>query len=56
MNHIIGEEERKEEIINLMMNVKKMRKIRHNIFTNRRTEGAFENVITRHLMDDETKF
>ena len=26
------------------------------MFLTRLTEGAFENLITRHLIDDETKF
>lgn len=53
--HIIEEEERDEEIIRLMISNKKKKKT-HGMFTARRTEGAFENLITRHLIDDETKF
>lgn len=53
--YIIKEEERDEEIISLTMTKKKKKKT-HDIFTTRRTEGAFKNLITRHLIDDEVKF
>lgn len=55
ISHVIDEEEREEEIINLMIKVKK-RKVRHDIFTHRRTEGLSKNLISQHLIDDETKF
>lgn len=53
--HIIEEEKHDEEIFSLMM-MKKNKKKTHAIFTTRCTDGDFENLITRHLIDDEVKF
>jgi len=54
--HILEEEERDEQIIDLLFTKKNKRKKVHNMFTERRNEGTFENLVMKHLIDDECKF
>lgn len=44
-----------EEDTLIMMKTNKQKKV-HNMFQNRVREGAFNNLIKRHLIDDDTKF
>lgn len=46
-------DEEEEEL--LLLN-KKTRESRHSIFANRNTEGVYEVLINRHLVDNDTKF
>lgn len=56
IRHIIEEEERDEQIISLLFIKNNKRKKVHDMFVARREEGAFQNLISKHLIDDETKF
>ncbi|XP_008189913.1 uncharacterized protein LOC103311881 [Acyrthosiphon pisum] len=54
--HLIEEEERDEQIISLLFLKNSKRQKVHDMFISRREEGAFQNIISKHLIDDETKF
>lgn len=52
---LLMEEAEDEDILLLSLIPKKRRKV-HNMFVQRKNEGCFSTLITRHLIDDETKF
>jgi len=55
VQHLIEEEERDEQIISLLFLKNSKRQKVHDMFVSRREEGAFQNLIFKHLIDDETK-
>lgn len=53
--HIL-EEEQSEIILKYMQMRNRKRRAVHLMYKNRSEEGTFNNLITRHLIDDEEKF